>query len=37
MRNIIVFDLFCNTIIGAMKYIDTIYPETYELMGILVF
>jgi len=30
MRSIIVFDLFCNTIIVAMKYIDTICLETYS-------
>jgi hypothetical protein len=37
IENIVLPDLLCNTIFGALKCIDTISPKTYELLGNLVF
>jgi len=37
MRSKVVPNLFYNTTLGALEYIDTINLETYELLGNLVF
>jgi hypothetical protein len=37
IENTVILDLFYNTTFGALKYIDTISPKAYELLGNLVF
>jgi hypothetical protein len=33
MKSIIILDLFCNITLGALKYINIIYPKANQLVG----
>jgi hypothetical protein len=37
MKGIVVMNLFCNTTLVALKYINTICPKAYEFLNNLIF